>query len=378
VKVPLLDLAAQLETIGPELRAAVLEVVDSTQYIGGPRVERFERAMEEYLGVPHAVGVSSGTDALIVALMTLGLEPGDVVLTTPYTFFATAGSVTRLGGRPAFCDIDPSSYNMCPQSLEQRLKQELDAGSRVRAIIPVHLYGQCAEMDRILAVANEHDIPVIEDAAQVIGGTYPSSSGKRVAGTMGLCGTFSFFPSKNLGAIGDAGMVISGDAAFGERLKLMRNHGAKPKYYHSMVGGNFRLDPIQAAALHVKLPHLAEWSEARRHNAAYYDERFAGTKIQTPALTWEREQHIYHQYVISVPEKRDELCRVLGENEIGHAIYYPVPLHLQECFADLGYARGSLPVSEHAAEHTVAIPIYPELTREQQDTVVDCVTGFYG
>lgn len=377
MKVPLLDLKAQLKTIEQEVKKAVLEVVDSTAYIMGPKVEELEKQVAEYAGVPYGIGVSSGTDALLAALMALDVRPGDIVLTTPYSFFATAGVVARLGATPVFVDIDPATYNMDPQKLENWFSKNPSEISRVKAIIPVHLYGQCADMDPISSLARQHGIPVIEDAAQAIGSTYPGKSGVKKAGAMGHMGCFSFFPSKNLGGIGDGGMVVTADKNLSEKLRKIRNHGAAPKYYHALIGGNFRLDPVQAAVLLVKLPHLESWHEARRKNAAYYDAHLNVPGIRKPHLAYGGKHHIYNQYILSVPDRREELRKYLSENQIGNEVYYPVPFHEQECFRYLGYKSGDFPDSEHAAKHTIALPIYPELTREMQDFVIEKIGAFY-
>ena len=394
MNVPLLDLKAQFRTIRKEIEDAVLDVVRSGQYIMGPKVEALENEVAAYSGVAHGIGVTSGTDALLVALMALDVKPGDRVLTTPYSFFATAGVVSRLGAEPVFVDIDPDTYNLDPGLLEAWFEKNPGKVKQVKAVIPVHLYGQCADMDPILALCGEHGIPVIEDAAQAIGSTYPANtesrkaedqkaekqetgSGKRKAGSMGLMGCFSFFPSKNLGGIGDGGMIVTNDSALADRLKKLRNHGASPKYYHAMIGGNFRLDPVQAAVLSVKLSHLESWHAARRGNAAYYTSNLNVPGIRTPKIAYTPGDHIYNQYVISVPEKRDALRRFLSDNRIGNEVYYPVPFHLQECFRFLGYGKGDFPHSEYAAEHTIALPVYPELTREMQDYVIQKTTEFY-
>ncbi len=369
MKIPLLDLNAQLQTIEKEVKAAVNEVIDSTRYIMGPKVEELEAKIAEYTGAKYATGVSSGTDALLISLMALDIGPGDIVITTPFSFFATAGVIARLGATPAFVDIDPDTYNLSPATLRKWFESETEKRSRVKAIIPVHLYGQCADMDHILEIAREYNIPVIEDAAQAIGARYPSKTGTKKAGAMGTMGCFSFFPSKNLGAMGDGGMVVTDDANIDEKLKKLRNHGAKPKYYHALIGGNFRLDPMQAAILLVKLPHLDKWHAMRQENAAYYDENLNVKDIKKPLVAYKREFHIYNQYVISVAEKRDELRNFLAENNIGTEIYYPVPFHEQECFRSLGYKSGDFPNSEYAAAHTIALPIYSELTTEMQDYV---------
>lgn len=376
MRVPLLDLKPQLASLEAELKAAVLEVIDSTRYIGGPQVEALEAAVARYVGTRHALGVSSGTDALLVSLMALGVGPGDLVITTPYSFFATAGVVARLGATPVFVDIQPDSFNMDPEALRDGLETERARRGRVKAILPVHLFGQCADMDPILALAERHGIPVVEDAAQAIGARYPSRAGVRNAGSMGRVGCFSFFPSKNLGGIGDGGMLVTNDASLYQRLATLRDHGAHPRYHHALIGGNFRLDPIQAAALCVKLPHLDGWHRGRQQNAAYYDAQLDLPGLATPAVVWRREFHIYNQYVITLAERRDELRAYLAEREIGTEVYYPVPFHLQKCFAELGYGPGRFPHSERAAARTLALPIYPELTREMQDHVIASIRDF--
>ena len=376
MKVPLLDLNAQLQTIEKDVKAAVNEVIDSTRYIMGPKVVKLEEQIAEYAGVKYATGVSSGTDALLISLMALDIGPGDIVITTPFSFFATAGVIARLGATPAFVDIDPDTYNLSPDALRHWFGANKEKIDKVKAIIPVHLYGQCADMDPILEIAGEYNIPVIEDAAQAIGARYPSKAGIKKAGSMGTMGCFSFFPSKNLGAMGDGGMVVTNDAGINEKLNKLRNHGAKPKYYHALIGGNFRLDPIQAAILLVKLPHLDKWHSMRQKNAAYYDRNLNIEGVKSPTVAYKREYHIYNQYVISVMEQRDELKKFLTENNIGTEIYYPVPFHKQECFRYLGYKSGDFPNSEYAATHTIALPIYPELTIEMQDYVIEkIITG---
>lgn len=391
--VPLLDLKAQLAPLRNEILTAVTEVIDSTTYIMGPKVEALERHVAEYCGVDHAIGVSSGTDALLLALMAMDVGPGDVVLTTPYTFFATMGSILRLGARPLFADIDPVSYNIDPQQAERVLAANPEAATRLKAIMPVHLYGQCADMGPILGLAARYRVPVIEDAAQAIGSLYPTGgAGKRVwqrAGAMGTAGCFSFFPSKNLGGIGDGGMVVTNDAALAERMRVLRVHGSKPKYYHRLVGGNFRLDPVQAVVLDIKLPHLPAWHQARRENAARYRRLFAAAglpesgRVSLPKAVYAdlagqdgADHHIYNQFVIRA-EARDALISHLHAAGIGAEIYYPVPLHRQECVASLGYHRLSFPEAERAAQETLALPIYPELTEAMQQEVVAAVAAFY-
>ena len=377
MKVPLLDLKTQLTTIRSEMLNAITAVLDSTQYIMGPPVADLEEKIADYCGVQFAVGVSSGTDALLVALMALEVKPGDLVITTPYSFFATAGVIARLGARPVFVDIDPRTFNLDPEHLHDWLIKNSRQIKKVKAIIPVHLYGQCADLDPILEIAGKYDIPVIEDAAQAIGASYPSKNGIKKAGSMGKMGCFSFFPTKNLGGIGDGGMVITNDSALAEKITKLRNHGSHQKYYHSLIGGNFRLDTIQAAALLVKLPHLESWHLARQKHAEYYDKAFNDSVIKTPYIAYQRSYHIYNQYVILVPDKRDELRQYLADNEIGTEVYYPVPFHLQECFKYLGYKNGDFPHSEYTAAHSLALPIYPELMEDMQAYVVEKVLKFY-
>ncbi|MCF8130182.1 MAG: DegT/DnrJ/EryC1/StrS family aminotransferase [Deltaproteobacteria bacterium] len=375
MKIPLLDLSAQLKTIEKDIKNAVNEVIDSTRYIMGPKVEALEEEISAYTGSKYGTGVSSGTDALLVSLMALDIKPGDQVITTPFSFFATAGVIARLNAQPVFVDIDPDTYNMSPDALKQWFISHPQEINRVKAIIPVHLYGQCAHMDPICELANAHGIPVVEDAAQAIGAQYPSSSGPKNAGSMGSLGCFSFFPSKNLGCIGDGGMVVTNTPELNEKLKMLRNHGAKPKYYHAMIGGNFRLDPIQAAVLLVKLPHLDKWHAMRQENAAYYDEKLKDIDVKTPFVAYGRSHHIYNQYVISIPQNRDGLRHFLAENDVTTEIYYPVSFHMQACFKALGYREGDFPNSEYAANHTLALPVYPELTREMQDYVVEKISA---
>ena len=364
MQVPLLDLKAQYASIKDEILAVVAEVLESQRCIGGPKVEELEKKIAEASGCQFGVGVSSGTDALLNSLMSLDIASGDEVITTPFTFFASAGSIARTGAKPVFVDIDPKTYNIDPNQIEAAVTEN------TKAIMPVHLYGQMADMDPIMEVAQRHDLAVIEDAAQSITSTYKG----RKAGSVGTAGCFSFFPSKNLGGIGDGGMVVTNDRPLYERMMIMRDHGQKPQYFYHYIGGNFRLDPLQAAALLVKLPHLEDWSQARRQNAAYYNQRFAGTVVQTPYVSSDC-QTIYNQYCIRVP-RRDDVVSHLREKGIGSAIYYPVPLHLQKCFAYLGHKQGDFPQSEKAAQEIMALPIYPELTDEMQDAVADAVLGF--
>jgi dTDP-4-amino-4,6-dideoxygalactose transaminase len=377
MRVPLLDLQPQLKALEAEIKSAVLGVIDSTRYIMGPRVEELENAVAEYSGARFGIGMSSGTDALLAALMALDVGPGDLVITPTYSFFATAGVVARLHATPVFIDCDATTYNLDPQALARWFEQHPAEAARVKAIMPVHLYGQCADMDAINAIACQHNVPVIEDAAQAIGAAYPSKQGLKRAGSMGLAGCFSFFPSKNLGAIGDGGLVVTNDEQFADKLRKLRNHGETSRYHHQYVGGNFRLDPLQAAVLLVKLPHLEAWHSGRRANAAYYDRHLSIAGLKKPVAVYGREHHIYNQYIISVPRDRDGLKRFLDEQQIGNAIYYPVPFHRQECFAALGYRAGDFPHSEYAAEHTLALPVYPELTDEMKDCVIARIREFY-
>ena len=365
VRVPLLDLQVQYRPLRDELLAAVTRVCDSQRFILGPEVEALERELETAIGVAHAVTMSSGTDAILATLMALGIGPGDEVITPTYSFFATAGCVSRVGATPRLVDIDPATYNVDPEAVRAAITP------RTRAIIPVHLYGQMADMRALLEVAGSRGIPVIEDACQAIG----AQQDGRQAGTMGHAGCFSFFPSKNLGAFGDAGLVATNDGALAHELRLLRNHGAEPKYFHKRIGGNFRLDALQAAVLRVKLPHLEAWTEARRANARRYDVLFAGAGLtDRVALPTEASgyRHIFNQYIVRV-DRRDRIREALSARGIGTEIYYPVPFHLQECFVPLGHRRGDFPHAEAAADTTLALPIYGELTEAQQRAVVEAL-----
>lgn len=376
MNVPLLDLKAQYRTIRDEVRAVMDEVCDAQYFIMGPKVEEFEKAVAAYSGAKFAVGVSSGTDALLIALMALDIRPGDEVVTSPFTFFATAGVIHRLHAKPVFVDIDPLTFNIDPAQIEAAITP------RTKAILPVHLYGQMADMDPIMALARRRHIPVIEDGAQSIGAEY---KGRR-CGSIGDMGCFSFFPSKNLGAFGDAGMVLTNDQALYDKLKLLRVHGAPSTYFHKFVGGNFRLDAIQAAILNVKLKYLDGWSDGRKKNAAYYDQAFtvagltARGSIQTPPAVYrksgDRHDHIYNQYTLRAKD-RDKLQAHLKAKSIGCAVYYPLPLHLQECFAPLGCPAGTFPAAEKAAAEVISLPIYPELTDEMKTYVVSAIAEFY-
>jgi dTDP-4-amino-4,6-dideoxygalactose transaminase len=379
-EVPLLDLQAQFAAIRDEVYGALRPVIESQLFILGPEVEALEREVAAYCQCQFGVGVSSGTDALLVSLMALGIKPGDEVITTPYTFFATAGSIARLGARPVFVDIDPLTYNIAADTIKEVISPH------TRALIPVHLFGQMADMDPIMELARRHSLMVIEDAAQAIGADYQG----RGAGSIGHLGCFSFFPSKNLGGFGDGGMVVTNDPELADRVALLRNHGFRPKYYNKVLGGNFRLDALQAAVLRVKLKYLDAWSEGRRRNADTYRRLFqeAGLALNDPAALGERPgvvlpreaglgRHVYNQFVIR-SIRRDALKAHLRERRIGTEVYYPVPLHLQECLAYLGYERGDFPAAEDAAAQTLALPIYPELTLAQQQAVVDAIWEFPG
>lgn len=366
MSVPLLDLKAQYRAIRSEIDAAVREVFESQYFILGPKVLDFEAAVAKYCGVPHACGISSGTDALLIAMMAEDIGPGDEVITTPYTFFATAGCIARLGAKPVFVDIDPVTFNINVSQIEKKITPH------TKAIIPVHLYGQVADMDAIMAIAGRHKLVVIEDACQAIGA---EDKGRR-AGSMGHYGCFSFFPSKNLGGAGDGGMVVTRDAARDTKLRRLRNHGMEPKYYHHMIGGNFRLDALQAAVLNVKLRHLDAWSDGRQANAKRYDQLLeesglvAKGLVKLPKVVANR--HIFNQYVVRVVQ-REKIMESLRAAQAGFEIYYPVPLHLQECFAYLGHKKGDFPESEKAAGETLALPIYPELTEAQAGEVVAAI-----
>ncbi len=370
ISVPLLDLTRQYRPIRGEVLAALTRVADSQQFILGPEVEAFEREVAEFLEVDHAVGVSSGTDALLAALMAIGVGPGAEVVTPTYSFFATAGCVSRLGATPVFVDIDPVTLNVSPEGIRRALSP------RTKAILPVHLFGLSADLDPIMDVARAAGVPVIEDAAQATGARYHG----HLTGRFGVMGCFSFFPTKNLGGFGDGGLVTTGDASLARELRQLRNHGMEPKYYHAQIGGNFRLDALQAAVLRVKLPHLAAWSDARRRNADRYRALFAeynlGAQVELPVepagLT-----HIYNQFVIRVAD-RDDLRRHLQARRIGTEIYYPVPFHQQACFRDLGRASDRFPVAERAAATSLALPIFGELTADEQRHVVRTIAGFYG
>lgn len=369
MKIPLLDLKAQYSGLRKKTQEAVNEILESQYFIGGESVVNFEKEVAEYSNTKEAVGMSSGTDALLASLMAVGVyrspldcSPAPEVILPSYTFFATAGCVWRAGGRPVFVDIDPRTYNIDPAQIEAKITE------RTKAIMPVHLYGQCADMKPIQEIAKKYNLAIIEDAAQAIGA---KQDGIKV-GNFGDCACLSFFPSKNLGGLGDGGMVITNNTELADKLRQMRNHGMAPKYYHKFVGGNFRLDAIQAAGLRVKLPHLDDWARMRSDNAAFYYAAFADTPAITVPFIAENNTSIFNQFIISVPN-RDEVIAHLKANDVGCEIYYPLPLHLQECFAQLGYKKGDFPNSEFAAEHTLALPIYPELQKDELEFVAKCV-----
>jgi dTDP-4-amino-4,6-dideoxygalactose transaminase len=384
--VPLLDLKAQFAQIRAEVMPQIEQVCASQQFILGEQVRGLEAEVARYCGSPYGIGVSSGTDALLIALLALDVGAGDEVLTSPFTFFATAGTIARLNARPVFCDIDPVTFNISPVAVQQFIDRDCVqrhgnlhnrvTGGRIRAIMPVHLYGQSADMGALMDVARRHRLNVVEDAAQAIGTEY--LNGARV-GSIGDIGCFSFFPSKNLGAFGDAGLCTVNDADLAEHLRVLRVHGGKPKYYHAFVGGNFRIDELQAAVLRIKLKYLDGWTEGRRRNAAYYDAALGNAGLQprvTTPVAIPGYRHIFNQYVIRC-QRRDELRKFLAERHVGTEIYYPVPLHLQQCFQYLGYRAGDFPESERAALETLALPVYPELDHAQLAHVVASITAFY-
>ena len=367
--IPMLDLKAQYLALKPELDAVLLRVVESTHFINGPDVEAMEQDVAQYCRANHCIGVSSGSDALLVSLMALDIGRGDEVITTPYTFFATAGAIVRVGAKPVFADIDPVTFNIEAKQIADKITL------RTKAIMPVHLFGQCADMDPILDIAQKHHLAVIEDAAQAIGAEY---KGRR-AGSLGTVGCFSFFPTKNLGCFGDGGAVVTQDRALADKIRLLRGHGSHPKYFHKFVGGNFRLDTIHAAVLRVKLKHLDTWSQARQQGAAYYNAAFVkhglqGWLVETPKVVQSR--HIFNQYVIRCDD-REGVREHLKKDKITTEVYYPQPMHLQECFANLSHKKGEFPKSEQAALASLALPMYPEMPNAQRDRVVRSMTAYY-
>ena len=394
MRVPLLDLGEQYRALNEPIREAIDGVLASHRFILGPKVQAFEKAISAYCNVPHAVGVSSGTDAWLAILMALGIGPGDAVITTPYTFFATAGCIARVGARPLFADIDLETYNIRPSAIQEYVEKNCQAdsggawrtnrGEKIRAIVPVHLFGLCCDMDALYEISQHFQLDLIEDAAQAIGAEFPFRESAAKVGTMGEVGFFSFYPSKNLGAAGDAGMIVCRDEALAKKLRAFREHGMEPRYFHHVIGGNFRLDEIQAAILGVKLPFLEKWAAARRAAADFYNAEFARAglteKITQPAEPYRdrglTNHHVFHQFVIRAP-MRDALREHLGKREIETAIYYPLGLHEQKCFAYLGYKKGDFPAAERAARETLALPIFPEISREAQRFVVGAIADFY-
>jgi dTDP-4-amino-4,6-dideoxygalactose transaminase len=394
MRVRLLDLSEQYRTLSDEIRAATEDVLSSQRFILGPKLAEFEKAAAAYCGTPHGIGVSSGTDALLAVFMALEIGIGDAVITTAYSFFATGGCIARVGATPVFIDIEPDTFNISAPALRRYIEKHCHVvegrllshdRQRIVAIVPAHLFGVCSDMNEMLAISREHNLILIEDAAQAIGAEFPLQDGPAKAGTMGDVGCFSFYPSKNLGAAGDAGLVICRNEQFAERLRLCRHHGMGAQYRHEFIGGNFRLDEIQAAILNVKLPYLDRWSAARREAAGFYTKEFGRVeldkKITLPVEPYARSglpnHHIYHQYVIRT-EQRDELRRYLADREIETAIYYPLALHEQPCFEYLGYKAGDFPEAERAARESLALPIYPEIPREAQQHVVNCIAEFFG
>ena len=366
MRIPIMDLKAQYAAIRDEVMRAISDVCEKQAFALGPAVAEFEENVAAYCNSKHAIGVSSGTDALIVSLMALDVKPGDEVITTPFSFFATAGCVARIGARPVFVDVDPDSCNIDPAGIEEKITE------KTRAIIPVHLFGQIAPMKAIIEIASQQNLAVVEDAAQAIG----SSRDGIKAGNFGDCGCFSFYPPKNLGGFGDGGLVTTNSDSLADDIRTLRDHGQKPRYFYKVIGGNFRLDGIQGAVLNVKLKYLDDWNEKRRQNAALYDSLFAGSPVKTPAID-PGNVSIYHQYTVTVPE-RDELQKYLADNDIGSAVFYPKPLHLQDCFSELGYREGDMPVAERLCKEVLSLPVYPELLQDEIECVAGTVLKFYG
>ncbi len=365
MKIPFLDLPAQYQTIKDEVKKEIDKVCESQMLCLGPAVEKFEKKIAEYIGSDHAIGVSSGSDALLVSLMALDLEEGDEVITTPFTFFATAGAIARVGAKPVFVDIDPDSFNIDPEKIEEKINEN------TKAVIPVHLYGQVTQMKPIKQLAEKYDLYIIEDACQSIGA---SQNGIK-AGNLGDTGCFSFYPTKNLGAFGDGGLVTTNDENLYRKIKTLRDHGQNPRYFYSMIGGNFRLDGIQGAVLAVKLDYIDQWNQKREQNAQTYNSFFENSPVKTPKIE-QNNNHVYHQYTIKAPD-RNELQKYLAKNNIASAIFYPRPLHLQECFNDLGYREGDFPETEKICQEVLSLPIYPELSNEQVEFVAQKVLDFY-
>ena len=366
MQVPLLDFKAQYATIRDEVAQAIDRVCESQFFALGPAVAEFEENVAAYCNSKFAIGVSSGTDALLASLMALGVKPGDEVITTAFTFFATAGSIVRVGAKPVFVDVDPDSFNIDPAAIEEKITE------KTKAIIPVHLYGQIADMNAVNEIARRHNLAVIEDAAQAIG----ASRNGTTAGNFGDCGCFSFYPTKNLGCFGDGGLVTTNSEDIAEKIKILRNHGQGPVYFYKIIGGNFRLDGIQGAVLNVKLKYLDSWNDKRRQNAAIYNNLFADSPVKTPKIDTDNVS-IYHQYTVTVPE-RDKLQEFLAENQIGSAVFYPKPLHLQDCFGELDYKQGDLPIAERLCNEVLSLPVYPELSPEKIEHVAGMVLKYYG
>jgi len=366
MRIPILDLKVQYAAIKDEVTRAISEVCENQAFALGPAVAEFEKNIAAYCHSKHAIGVSSGTDALLVSLMALDVKPGDEVITTPFSFFATAGCVVRVGAKPVFVDVDPDFFNIDPAGIEEKITE------KTRAIIPVHLFGQLAGMKAITEIAQKNNLAVIEDAAQAIG----ASRDGTLSGNFGDCGCFSFYPTKNLGGFGDGGLVTTNSDSLADDIRTLRDHGQKPRYFYKVIGGNFRLDGIQGAVLNVKLKYLNDWNEKRRQNAAIYDKLFAGSPVRTPAID-SGNVSIYHQYTIIVPE-RDKLQKYLADNDIGSAVFYPKPLHLQDCFKELGYKQGDMPVAERLCNEVLSLPVYPELAPGDIEDVAGTVLKFYG
>jgi dTDP-4-amino-4,6-dideoxygalactose transaminase len=388
MNIPFLNLKAQYDSIRIELDHKIQDIISSQSFILGTEVEALEKEISDYCGVQYGIGVSSGTDGLIACLMALGVGEGDMVITTPFTFFATVGAIARVGARAIFCDIEPKTFNMDPTKLDDILKSGRNdpGGSRIKALLPVHLYGQCANMAAILDLAKNYDLPVLEDGAQAIGAECPLPGGIKRANGMGDMGVFSFYPTKNLGAFGDAGMIVTDREEWAKKLKLLRNHGAKDRYFHEFIGGNFRMDAIQAGVLRVKLRRLDDWIAKRQTIASDYDRIFKHSGlvdqgyVEIPESVFKQKNilhyHTYHQYVIRA-QNRDKLQSFLNKRGVATIIYYPLALHLQQCFSDFGYKEGDFPESERATAEVLALPIYPELGKDQLEFIVNCIKKFY-
>lgn len=373
IKIPILDLKKQISPIRTEIDEAIKKVIDSTGFILGKEVGELEEACSKYCKVNYAVGVSNGTDAIKLALIAAGIQPGEGVICPSFTYFATAGAIVSMGGVPVFSDIDPKTYTLTEEEIEKAIKKT--KGIKAKAVIPVHLYGQCCDMDGIMRAAEKYGLRVVEDTAQAFGAECKFAGSWRKAGTIGDCGTVSFFPGKNIGAFGDAGMVLTNSKDAADKMKILRNQGNMERYYHEVIGYNNRLDTIQAAVLKVKLKYLDGWNKKRQENAAYYDSQFKGLRIKTPFVA-PYSTHIYHQYVLGFDQPSDKLAKHLGGNGIDARVYYPVPLHLQKCFKELNYKEGDFPESEKASKNTLAIPVYPDLTKEELNLICGAIKEF--